>query len=185
MALSPGEACRSPPRPPGGSTGFWSPPSRAAWPGRWLIASPITAGGRSPRRRCARSRSNSIAPLRTALREIAEDRVEVVLFTNANQVENVMQVARESGLLERVRAGLARAVVGSVGPISTQSLKDHGVLADLEPDHPKMGPLVREASLRCHLILDAKRGGGGDARGGGDTRGGGVPDGAIPDGGSL
>jgi uroporphyrinogen decarboxylase len=98
-----------------------------------------------------------LGPLRDALRRIAGGMVEVALFTNANQVENVMQVARDEGLLEKVRAGLARAVVASVGPISTESLKDHGISADLEPSHPKMGPLVKETSLRCHAILEAKR----------------------------
>jgi uroporphyrinogen decarboxylase len=99
-----------------------------------------------------------LEPLRAALRAIADGRVEVVLFTNANQVQNVMRVARENGLDERLRAALARCVVASVGPISSQSLREHGIEVDLEPPHPKMGPLVREASLRCREILAAKRG---------------------------
>src|SRR3989442_1369073 len=98
-----------------------------------------------------------LAPLRAALHAIADGRVRVVLFTNANQVENVMQVARDAGLDERVRAALARGVVASVGPIASESLRNHGLAVDVEPPHPKMGPLVKEASLRCHQILQAKR----------------------------
>ncbi|MFQ5876987.1 MAG: uroporphyrinogen decarboxylase [Acidobacteriota bacterium] len=100
-----------------------------------------------------------LEPLERALREIVAGRVEVALFTNANQVDNVMRVARDGGLAEKVRASLARAVVGSVGPISTQSLREHGIEVDLEPPHPKMGPLVREAALRFREILGRKRGG--------------------------
>ncbi|MGH9750122.1 MAG: uroporphyrinogen decarboxylase [Candidatus Polarisedimenticolia bacterium] len=96
-------------------------------------------------------------PLREALAAIAAGEVPVALFTNANQVENVMQLAREARLDDRLRAALARGVVGSVGPVCTESLKDHGLTADFEPTHPKMGPLVREAGLRCHGILQAKR----------------------------
>ena len=104
-----------------------------------------------------------LEPLRAALGAIAGGQVRVALFTNANQVENVMQVARDGGLDERVRAALARHVVASVGPIASESLRNHGIQVDLEPPHPKMGPLVREASLRCHEILESKRG----AHGGG------------------
>ena len=100
-----------------------------------------------------------LAPLQAALAAVADGRVPVVLFTNANQVENVMQVARDGGLDERVRAALARGVVASVGPIASESLRNHGIAVDLEPPHPKMGPLVREASLRCHDILKTKTGG--------------------------
>jgi len=120
-----------------------------------------------------------LAPVRAALRSIADGQVRVVLFTNANQVENVMQVARDGGLDERVRAALARGVVASVGPIASESLRNHGLPVDLEPPHPKMGPLVKEASLRCHEILEAKR----DGRGGGAGGGHGPTslDGAPPD----
>jgi uroporphyrinogen decarboxylase len=133
-----------------------------------------------------------LGPLQGALRDIADGRVDVVLFTNANQVENVLQVARESGLLEKVRAALERAAVASVGPVSTQSLRDHGIAVDLEPAHPKMGPLVREASLRCHEILDAKRSGGRGAAGpaggrepGGGRRRGGDRGPGVPNGGGV
>ena len=101
-----------------------------------------------------------LTPLQNTLREIKAGRVSVALFTNANQVDNVMQVARDMGLLEETRAGLSLAVVASVGPICSQSLAHHGVAADLEPPHSKMGPLVKEASLRCHEILASKGAGG-------------------------
>ncbi len=119
---------------------------------------------------------HDLAPLQAALRSIADGQVPVVLFTNANQVENVMQVARDSGLDERVRAALARGVVASVGPIASESLRNHGIQIDLEPPHPKMGPLVKEASLRCHEILEARRSGrlGGPDHGAGPGRPGGA-----------
>jgi uroporphyrinogen decarboxylase len=98
-----------------------------------------------------------LGPLREALAAIADGRVTVALFTNAQQVENVLSVARDAGLLEGLRAALARGVVGSVGPVASQSLRDHGLTVDVEPEHPKMGPLVRETSLRCHAILGDKR----------------------------
>ena len=58
---------------------------------------------------------------------------------------------------DKIRAAFAGTVVGSVGPVATQSLRDHGIEADVEPSHPKMGPLVRETSQRCHAILAGYR----------------------------
>ncbi len=123
-----------------------------------------------------------VTPLREALAAVAAGRIPIALFTNANQVENVMQVARDGGIDEKVREALARGVVGSVGPVASESLRNHSIQVDLEPPHPKMGPLVREASLRCHEILAAKRGDGGA---GGRSAGDGGPEpGAPPSGGN-
>src|SRR5206468_3353539 len=47
------------------------------------------------------------------------------------------------------------------------SLRNHGLQVDLEPPHPKMGPLVKEASLRCQEILEGKRAGAKGGNGGG------------------
>jgi uroporphyrinogen decarboxylase len=109
-----------------------------------------------------------VAPLRRALRTIVAGDARVALFTNANQVENVLQVARDAGIEDTLRAALARGVVASVGPICTLSLKDQGIEVDVEPSHPKMGPLVKEAGLRSRAILatkDAARIGGASAPG--------------------
>jgi len=97
-----------------------------------------------------------VAPLRRALLTIVAGDARIALFTNANQVENVLQVARDAGIEDTLRAALARGVVASVGPICSQCLQDQGIGVDVEPPHPKMGPLVKEASLRSRAILDQK-----------------------------
>jgi uroporphyrinogen decarboxylase len=115
-----------------------------------------------------------LGPLKGALTEITRGHIDVALFTNENQVENLMHVARDMGLLEETRAAMANLVVGSVGPIASQSLLHHGVRTDVAPPHPKMGPLVKEASLRCHEILlnrRAERSRGTGASGGGRMAG--------------
>ena len=113
-----------------------------------------------------------LQPLREALDALIADEVDVALFTNANQIDNVMRVAHDNGLDDKVRTALARTAVGSVGPVASQALRDHGVEVDFEPQNTKMGPLVREASERCHAILETKRTGPAPApAAGGDLRG--------------
>jgi len=82
-------------------------------------------------------------PLRSAIEEIAAGRIGAVLFTSAQQVVHLLEVAAEMGQEPALRASLAsRTVVGSIGPTTTETLRDRGLPVDLEPEHPKMGHLV-------------------------------------------
>ena len=47
-------------------------------------------------------------------------------------------------------------MVASVGPTCSETLVDHGIAIDLEPVHPKMGPLVQETAQRAKEILRRK-----------------------------
>jgi uroporphyrinogen-III synthase len=82
-------------------------------------------------------------PLRAAIAEIAAGRVAIVLFTSAQQVVHLLQVAEQEGQAVNVRNALVRhTVVGSIGPATSQALREHSLPIDIEPDHPKMGHLV-------------------------------------------
>lgn len=82
-------------------------------------------------------------PLRDAIHEMVAGRIDAALFTSARQVEHVLQVARTEGLEARLRAAMrCRVVVGSVGPTTSEALRDHELPVDVEPEHPKMGHLV-------------------------------------------
>jgi uroporphyrinogen-III synthase len=47
--------------------------------------------------------------------------------------------------------------VASIGPTTTEELRQRGIAPDLEPSHPKMGFLVREAAERAAELLRTKR----------------------------
>jgi uroporphyrinogen-III synthase len=61
-------------------------------------------------------------------------------------VNHLLEVAGQLGLADRVRAGLNSAVVASIGPTTSETLRQEGISVDLESSHPKMGFLVREAA---------------------------------------
>lgn len=96
-------------------------------------------------------------PLNEALRAIATGQADVALFTSSNQVTNVMQMADAQGLGDAVRRGLGTMVIGSVGPVCSAELRARGIPADLEPGHPRLGHLIKEAALRSAAILATKR----------------------------
>jgi uroporphyrinogen-III synthase len=99
----------------------------------------------------------NVEPLRSAVNQIARGELDVALFTTSVQVVHLMQVAETMGQANAVRDALRRMVVASVGPTSTEELRNHGIAADVEASHPKMGFLVREAAERSPGLLQLKR----------------------------
>jgi uroporphyrinogen-III synthase len=98
-----------------------------------------------------------LAPLQAAIRAIVDRQLDVVLLTTATQVAHLMQVAAMMNLERAVVENLGHLVVASIGPTTTEELTRHGLRPDLEPSHPKMGFLVREAAERAHDLLKMKR----------------------------
>ena len=97
------------------------------------------------------------APLRAAVdRTIAGD-FDVILFTSAQQLHNVLAITEESGRSHEWLAAANRCVVASIGPTATETLVEGGLVVDLQPSHPKMGPLVKEALESGRELLATKR----------------------------
>ncbi len=89
-------------------------------------------------------------PLREAARRLAAGEFDVALFTTAVQVANLAAAAREDGIEEAALAGLRRCRVCSIGPTTTEALEEFDIRPAMEPSHPKMGLLVREAAESSH-----------------------------------
>lgn len=87
-------------------------------------------------------------PLRQAIRDLALGKFDVVLFTSSVQVHHLFRVADEMGQHPEATNALRHAVVGSIGPVTSETLREYGVTPDLEPSHPKMGFLVKETAER-------------------------------------
>jgi uroporphyrinogen-III synthase len=98
-----------------------------------------------------------LGPLTRTIRAIMEGEADVVLFTNAAQVEHVLKVAEGVGGADRLRRALEKTVVSAVGPIVADRLRECGLPVDLEPSHAKMGIQVKETSERAAAILKNKR----------------------------
>jgi uroporphyrinogen decarboxylase len=97
------------------------------------------------------------APLEANVRDLAQGRLDVILFTSANQANNLQRIAEQLDLVDDVRRELRSTVVASVGPTTSETLRDLDVPVDLEPDHPKMGALVSTAARRSSELLERKR----------------------------
>ena len=98
-------------------------------------------------------------PLVAAAEAIARHEIDVALFTTSLQILHLLQIAAETNIEESVRRGLWRIVIGSIGPVTSEVLREQGLAVDFEPPHPKMGFLVSEAAQRAPELLRKKRGG--------------------------
>jgi len=96
-------------------------------------------------------------PLRSAISAVAGNEMDVILFTTATQVDHLLKIAVEMNAAEALHRALLRMAVASVGPTTSERLREYGITPDLEPAHPKMGFLVSEAAQRSAEILQRKR----------------------------
>jgi uroporphyrinogen-III synthase/tetratricopeptide (TPR) repeat protein len=88
------------------------------------------------------------APLEAAIRAVVADEFDVLLWTSAQQVRNVLEIAERLQLREAFLMATTRCLIGSIGPTCSETLREVGLHIDLEPSHPHMGHLVRETLAR-------------------------------------
>ena len=98
-----------------------------------------------------------LEPLRAVVPAIVAQQLDVAIFTTATQVVHLLKVAQTMNQEAEVRAGLKRLVVASIGPTTSEELRQEGVQIDLEASHPKMGFLVREAAERSADLMRSRR----------------------------
>jgi uroporphyrinogen-III synthase len=98
-----------------------------------------------------------VQPLRDAVTSLVNAKVDVALFTTSIQIIHLLKIAAELGKEKEVVAAFQKILVGSIGPVTSEELLAHGIPADMEPSHPKMGFLVNEVAQRSADLLAQKR----------------------------
>jgi len=99
-------------------------------------------------------------PLLQAIHQIIAGQIQFALFTNAVQIRHVLQLAQQHGLEQPLREALRRVVIASIGPTTTEAIRDAGLPVDIEPSHPKMGPLIDEVAAQAAELRRRKSGSG-------------------------
>jgi uroporphyrinogen-III synthase len=87
------------------------------------------------------------APLRLALDDLLAGRFQAAIFTTSVQIDHFLDFAEQHGQRAEAVYALTKIFLASIGPTCTEALAAYGLKPALEPSHPKMGLLVREASL--------------------------------------
>jgi len=98
-----------------------------------------------------------IKPLENAVESVVRGEVHVLLVASSVQIRHLFQVAETMGRQKALQEALARVVITSIGPLTSEELRGRGLMVDIECTHPKMGFLVQEAADQCAEILRQKR----------------------------
>jgi uroporphyrinogen-III synthase len=79
-----------------------------------------------------------------AIDEMVEGRIDAIALTNLGQVRRLVETARAKGCEARLREGLDKTLIASVGPAVSEELKSHGLRTDIYPANDAffMKPLI-------------------------------------------
>lgn len=69
----------------------------------------------------------------TAIDEMAEGRIDAIALTSSGQARRLFDVARAHQCEARLREGLERTPIASIGPVVADELKAHGLRPDISP----------------------------------------------------
>ena len=100
---------------------------------------------------------DDVGPLEENIQRLCSGEADVALFTSANQVVNMLQVADQMDLSDQLRGCFSNVVVASIGPTTSEALRDLDLPVDLEPSVAKMGQLVRAAADRSQELKERKQ----------------------------
>jgi len=86
---------------------------------------------------------DDIGPLQQAVQKTIAGELDALLFTSAQQIRHVLQVAEQMEVADDWRQAVSNLVIGSIGPTCSDTLRELQLPVTVEASPPKMGPLVR------------------------------------------
>ncbi|RMG34150.1 MAG: uroporphyrinogen-III synthase [Planctomycetota bacterium] len=101
---------------------------------------------------------DDLKPLQRAIERIVAGDADVIVFTSAQQVEHVLQVAEQMGLGDQFRQAARRRAIAAIGPTAAAAVREHHFPVDIQPEHPKLGHLINAIFDRAPEILRNKPG---------------------------
>jgi uroporphyrinogen decarboxylase len=96
-------------------------------------------------------------PLEENVRAIIAGEIDVLLLTSARQVLHLREVAARTGRDAALVDALGRVVVASIGPTTSETLREEGIGVDLESPHGKLGHLVQHAAENAAALVAQKK----------------------------
>lgn len=96
---------------------------------------------------------DDVGPLKAAITRTVQGDFDLLLFTTAQQLEHILQVAEEMGCREAWLSASRRCVIASIGPTTSIAIAEAGLTVTFEPSHPRMGQLVVEACREAPRLL--------------------------------
>ena len=98
-------------------------------------------------------------PLTALLTDLIDRRVTAIAFTSQIQCRHLFQLAQELGKSDDLLRALNEdTIVAAIGPVCAATLRAHGIVPDVLPARPKMGPMVTALADYIELLDVLPRG---------------------------
>jgi uroporphyrinogen-III synthase len=80
---------------------------------------------------------------------MAAGRIDAIALTSSGQARRLFEVAKAHGCEARLREGLERTPIASVGPVVSDELESHGLRANISPAEGAyfMKPLISAMAI--------------------------------------
>ncbi len=98
-----------------------------------------------------------LGPLQSNAGAIAGGQRDVLMFTSAHQIVNLLRVGQQLDVSVDLLRGMRECVICSIGPTTSEELQVAGLAADFEPTIAKMGHFVVESARAAAPLLARKR----------------------------
>jgi uroporphyrinogen-III synthase len=95
-------------------------------------------------------------PMQEAIQRIIRREADVVLWTNAQQIYHVLEMARKMEAEKDFSQAMSQCFIASIGPTMTEALQENGFSVDFEPSQTKMGVFVLELAQQVERIKGMK-----------------------------
>ena len=100
-----------------------------------------------------------VAPLEALVEMLIDKRVDAIAFTSQVQCRHLFDVAARAGHVEALARVLSdHTIVAAIGPVCAAALRERGVIPDVIPARPKMGPLIAALADFIELSDDSHDG---------------------------
>lgn len=86
-----------------------------------------------------------LEPLQQAIQRTIDGEFDILMWTSAQQLVHTVQVAEQLGVRDAWLVAARNCFNASIGPTASERLREFGIEPAMEPSHPKMAHLVREA----------------------------------------
>ena len=96
-------------------------------------------------------------PLEQNIRAIVAGEIDVLMFTSAHQLTNLFALAGKLDLENQLKSQFDTCVVVSIGPTTSEWMRHLSLPVDLEPESPKMGPMVVAAARKSKELQKRKK----------------------------
>jgi uroporphyrinogen-III synthase len=98
-----------------------------------------------------------LAPLQNAIESVIRGDVHILLVASSVQIRHLFKIAEQMTKAGLLHDALARVVIASIGPLTSEELHCRGLSVDIECTHPKIGFLVQEAAEKAAELLKTKQ----------------------------